>query len=301
MAIIELISNFYKKKLNFLSSMQFTKLRISGFKPVIFIGFIVFFSILFFSTLNFKNKINNTNKNNLTEITNSNEFSNLTNYFISKINSPYEEVSYIIKNNDTIEKILKNYNIIGADIKNISTKLKEKKLSNIYSGRKLSLIYKRLDNKSNTIVNLIYPINNTTSIEIRKIQDKYDYPKTVIVATGKNMPQRVIDVASIIKGWQLGASIQSTDDKVLKASNRQNITSSAYKKLIDFGNNSNATKTYTDLMVALPGDTKEKHFASLKWSIESNVRSIRMHQSIMLIGTDMASKLTRKKYDLKTF
>ena len=173
MAIIELISNFYKKKLNFLSSMQFTKLRISGFKPVIFIGFIVFFSILFFSTLNFKNKINNTNKNNLTEITNSNEFSNLTNYFISKINSPYEEVSYIIKNNDTIERILKKYNITGNDIKNISTKLKEKNLSNIYSGRKLSLIYKKLDNKSNTIVNLIYPINNTTSIEIRKNQDKF--------------------------------------------------------------------------------------------------------------------------------
>ena len=46
-------------------------------------------------------------------------------------------MNYIIKNNDTIEKILKNYNIKRYDIKNISTKLKEKKLSNIYSGRKL--------------------------------------------------------------------------------------------------------------------------------------------------------------------
>ena len=171
---------------------------------------------------------------------------------------------------------------------------------------KEELIYiaKRIKNMSelmNADLNFgMYKQDVVTANVIRKIQDKYDYPKTVIVATGKNMPQRVIDVASIIKGWQLGASIQSTDDKVLKASNRQNITSSAYKKLIDFGNNSNATKTYTDLMVALPGDTKEKHFASLKWSIESNVRSIRMHQSIMLIGTDMASKLTRKKYDLKT-
>ena len=70
-----------------------------------------------------------------------------------------------------------------------------------------------------------------TAKMIRDIQDKFNYPKTVIVATGKNMPQRIIDVASIIKGWQLGASIQSTDDDVLKASNRQNITSSAYKKV----------------------------------------------------------------------
>ena len=168
----------------------------------------------------------------------------------------------------------------------------------------LNYIAKRIKNMSelmNADLNFgMYKQDIVTARVIRDIQDKFNYPKTVIVATGKNMPQRIIDVASIIKGWQLGASIQSTDSSVLKASNRENITSSAYKKLIDFGNNSNATKTYTDLMVALPGDTKEKHYASLRWSIDNNVRSIRMHQSIMLVGTDMASKTTRKKYDLKT-
>ena len=38
-------------------------------------------------------------------------FSNLTNFLISKINSPYEEIKYIIKNNDTVEKILKKFKI----------------------------------------------------------------------------------------------------------------------------------------------------------------------------------------------
>tara|TARA_Y100000590_G_scaffold49633_1_gene52453 strand:+ start:11295 stop:13334 length:2040 start_codon:yes stop_codon:yes gene_type:complete len=168
----------------------------------------------------------------------------------------------------------------------------------------LNYIAKRIKNMSelmNADLNFgMYKQDVVTANIIRDIQEKYDYPQTVIVATGKNMPQRVIDVASIIKGWQLGASIQSTDESVLKASNRQNITSSAYKKLIDFGNKSNNTKTYTDLMVALPGDTKEKHFNSLRWSIDSNVRSIRMHQSIMLVGTDMASKNTRNNHGLKT-
>ena len=168
----------------------------------------------------------------------------------------------------------------------------------------LNYIAKRIKNMSelmNADLNFgMYKQDVVTAKVIRDIQEKYDYPRTVIVATGKNMPQRIIDVASIIKGWQLGASIQSTDPGVLSASNRQNITSSAYKKLIDFGNKKNSTKTYTDLMIALPGDTKEKHFESLRWAIDSNVRSIRMHQSIMLVGTDMASKETRKKYDLKT-
>ena len=168
----------------------------------------------------------------------------------------------------------------------------------------LNYIAKRIKNMSelmNADLNFgMYKQDVVTAKVIRDIQEKYDYPRTVIVATGKNMPQRIIEVASIIKGWQLGASIQSTDPGVLSASNRQNITSSAYKKLIDFGNKKNSTKTYTDLMIALPGDTKEKHFESLRWAIDSNVRSIRMHQSIMLVGTDMASKETRKKYDLKT-
>jgi murein DD-endopeptidase MepM/ murein hydrolase activator NlpD len=132
------------------------------------------------------------NKNNFTEVTKSNEFSNLTNYFISKINSPYEEVSYTIKNNDTIEKILKNYKIKSIDIKNISTKLKEKKLSNIYSGRKLSLIYKKLEDKSNTVINLIYPVSNTSSIEIRSTQDNFQVKENILQLYKKEVVARNI-------------------------------------------------------------------------------------------------------------
>ena len=46
-------------------------------------------------------------KKNLSEITKTSGFSNFSNFLISKINSPYKEINYVIKNNDTIEKILK--------------------------------------------------------------------------------------------------------------------------------------------------------------------------------------------------
>jgi murein DD-endopeptidase MepM/ murein hydrolase activator NlpD len=173
MAIIQFINGFYKKNLNFLTSIKNNKLRIFTFNPLVIISFIVFFLILFFITSNLINSKNKSNRNNFKQVTSSSEFSNLANYFISKINSPYEEVNYLIQNNDTIEKILKNFNIKDSDIKNISTKLKEKKLSNIYSGRKLSLIYKKLDDNLNTVVNLIYPVSNTSKIEIRKIQNNF--------------------------------------------------------------------------------------------------------------------------------
>jgi murein DD-endopeptidase MepM/ murein hydrolase activator NlpD len=180
MTAIQFISNLYKKKLNFITSINLRKLRVLNFHPINFLGFIIFISILFFIIINLINKKNEQNKKNLTEITETTEFSNLTNYFISRINSPYKEVSYTIKNNDSIEKILKNYNIQIEDIKKISTELKEKKLSNIYSGRKLSLIYKKQENNFNTVVNLIYPINNTSSVEIRKARENFVVKENIL-------------------------------------------------------------------------------------------------------------------------
>jgi murein DD-endopeptidase MepM/ murein hydrolase activator NlpD len=173
MAIIQFINKFYKKNINFLSIIKTDKLKVLNFNPVIILCLIVLFSIIFFITSNLISFKNKSNKDNLEQVTNSSEFSNLKNYFISKINSPYGKVNYLIKNNDSIEKILKKFNIKDNDIKKISTKLKEKKLSNIYSGRKLSLVYKKLNDNSNTVVNLIYPINNTSSIEIRSIENDY--------------------------------------------------------------------------------------------------------------------------------
>ena len=125
-------------------------------------------------------KKNERNINSFKEITKTNEFSNFSNFLISKINSPYQETSYIIKNNDTVEKILIKFKIRNEDIKDISIKLKQKKLFNIYSGRKLSLILKKLENGSNTLVNMVYPINNTTSVEIRKSQNVFFVKENIL-------------------------------------------------------------------------------------------------------------------------
>ena len=76
--------------------------------------------------------------NNLKEITKNREFSNLTNFLISKINSPYEEIGYVIKNNDTIEKILKKYKIRNEDIRDISVQLKKRSLLIFIQGENLS-------------------------------------------------------------------------------------------------------------------------------------------------------------------
>ena len=81
-----------------------------------------------------------------------------------KINSLFNDLKGEPYSINRIEKILKKLDINTNDIKIISNNLKQKKLTNIYAGRTLSLILKKLDDGSNTVVNLTYPINNTLNI-----------------------------------------------------------------------------------------------------------------------------------------
>ena len=203
MTLIQIINKFYKKKDLYLSTKLLVKMKSYNFNLTI-LSFIIFFSILFFIVTNLITHKNKVNGDNLKEVLKTNEFLNLANYFSSKINSPYEEIKYVIKNNDSIEKILKNYNIKNEDIKEISVKLKEKKLSNIYSGRKLSLIYKKLQNNTNTVVNLVYPINNTNSIEIRKSQNNFIIKENIL-----QLYKKEVVIKNIIKNNLYSSAINA--------------------------------------------------------------------------------------------
>ena len=204
MTIIQKIAVFSRKKLNFNSLINFKNLLTQKFNPSILISFFIVFSVLFFVTSILIQKNNNRDANRLREIAENKEFTNLTNFLFSRINSPYEEVLYVIKNNDTIEKILKKFKIKNDDIKEISVQLKNKKLANIYSGKKLNLIIKKLGDGSNTIVSLLYPINNTTSVEIRKSQNNFEVKENIL-----QLHKKEVVVKNIIKNNLYNSAIDS--------------------------------------------------------------------------------------------
>jgi len=204
MTIIQKLSYFIKKKINYLSLLDTKIFRIKRFNPFILLTFLFVFSLIFFITLNLINKKNKENKSNVKEIVKTKDFLNLNDFLISKINSPYKEINYVIKNNDTVEKILKQFKIRNEDIRNISLKLKEKKLSNIYSGRKLSLIFKKLEDGSNTIVNFVYPINKTISVEIRKYQNDFLIKENIL-----QLYRKEVVVKNIIKNNLYSSAVDS--------------------------------------------------------------------------------------------
>ena len=171
-----------------------------------FIYLSIFFllGLIFIIATNTINKINETQNQNFNTVLNSKELTNINNYFISKINSPYTEIKYVIQNNDNIDKILKKFQINSKDIKIISNKLKQKKLTNIYAGRELKLIFKKLEDNSNTVVNLLYPLNNTTSIEIRKNQNNYIIKENIL-----QLYKREVVIKNEIKNNLYSAAVEA--------------------------------------------------------------------------------------------
>ncbi len=173
MTIIQIISNLSKKKADFIGNSKFSFLKVINFNSILIFSLIFFISLSFFIGANYFEKKNQEYEANIKTISKSSGFSNLTNFFISKINSPYSEIRYLIKKNDSIEKILKKFGVENNDIKSISTNLKRKKLSNIYSGRELIIVLKKNDDDSNTVINLLFPISNTNSVEVRKTENEF--------------------------------------------------------------------------------------------------------------------------------
>ena len=174
--IFNQLSSVFKVKKGIGTAFDETKgKKFLFYSSLIILSFCIF--IFIFNLIDQKNKREIQNFNKIVE---SNEFSNIGNYLFSKINSPYKEVKYLIEANDSIEKILKKFKINTVDIKTISNNLKQKKLANIYSGKELSLVLKKIEDGSNTVISLVYPINNTLSIEIRKSQNKFIVKERVL-------------------------------------------------------------------------------------------------------------------------
>ena len=146
----------------------------------------------------------------------------------------------------------------------------------------------------------MYKEDLVTASYIAEIQKIFSYPKRISAASGKNVPKRITEVASMIKGWSPGGSIQSSDKDVLKAVKRANLSLDAYKQVIVYLNNLEEAKSETEIILALPNDTKAKHFDSIRFAIENQVKSLRIFQAIMLVGTEMASPDYRSKYGLQT-
>lgn len=170
----------------------------------------------------------------------------------------------------------------------------------------INYIRKRIKNIDEIIITDLnfgmYEEDVTTAQYIAENQNKYNWPVLVQGSAGKNNSERIMRVASILNGsWVIGSAIQSSDKEILKNIKRSNFALDAYQEFLKFYNKLfKDAITYTEVILALPGDTKRKHFESLRYGIDNGANTVRMYQAMLLTGTEMAAQETRAKYGLLT-
>tara|TARA_B100001057_G_scaffold408652_1_gene422997 strand:+ start:31 stop:1383 length:1353 start_codon:yes stop_codon:yes gene_type:complete len=174
---ITLLKNEKKKDFDL-----FHKFKIIAYPTILLVSFIIYITTY--------NSINNQkikNEKNLETFLSSKDFIDIKSFFFKSLKSPYVEFSYKIENNDSIGKILNKFRVSDNEVQKIIEGLKKKKLTNIYAGRDLNIVLKRLDNGSNSILRVLYPINNTLSVEIRKNKDLIEIRENILQLNKKEV------------------------------------------------------------------------------------------------------------------
>jgi radical SAM superfamily enzyme YgiQ (UPF0313 family) len=135
---------------------------------------------------------------------------------------------------------------------------------------------------------------------IAEVRDRYGWPRTVEVSTGKNRKERVLEAVARSKGaMRFGPALQSTSQQTLANIKRSNISESVLMEMASAA----ATleqRSYTELILGLPGDTVATHKASIRAAMDAGLQRIKMYPLILLPGTEIAERATRERFGMQT-
>lgn len=131
---------------------------------------------------------------------------------------------------------------------------------------------------------------------IRKLQDIYDWPRYLVLSTGKNHKDRMVAVSRILKwGLPFNMAAQSLTPKVLDTIGRKNISLDVMEDTLHAVNNTEAD-SYTELIVPLPEETRESFEDTLHRMMDLNLNWMSIITLRHLNGTWLTFKETIDKY-----
>jgi hypothetical protein len=146
----------------------------------------------------------------------------------------------------------------------------------------------------------LFPEDIETAKHFAALQQEKGWPVFIATATAKNQKDRIVEMSEILNGTiQIGASVQSTDTAVLTNIKRANIGFDAIVKMAK-GSARTDTSTFSEIILCLPGDTREKHFQSVYHMMDAGIQEMRTYQFIMLPGTEASDDHSREKFEYQT-
>ena len=143
----------------------------------------------------------------------------------------------------------------------------------------------------------MFPKDIETAKSIKECQEKYKgYPQTVLAATAKTGKERTVEIVKILgPTLPATAAVQSTDKNVLSEIRRKNVSQEV---LVNFSKSieKEGGQSEAEIILCLEGDTKEKHFKTVKDMLDADMKFIRLYQFMMLPGTQSTTSETRNKW-----
>ena len=180
-------------------------------------------------------------------------------------------------------------------------------------GAELVYCAERLKNKEgrSTLMHIadanfgMFPEDLLVAEQISAVRREYGWPRKIEVPTGKNKKEQVLKVINKINQGikpivRLTASVQSTNEQVLKYIKRSNIAISSLINNAKEKEKEGTTLAYGEVILALPGDSFGAHTKSIKDLIDEGVQKISHQYLTLLPGTEMASLENREMYGVRS-
>ena len=179
----DILNNYKSKVINFIKKL-YIKNDLS--RNYVLFGFLIIFIIS--ALFSYSSALKKKRLKAVDTFISSNETILLKNYLLNQIKSPYFEYDYIVKNNDTVESILKKFSIKKKEISFIVKEIKKRKLSNITPNQKVKFILRRSSDKTDMeVLKIEYPISKTTYVNIDKGSDGLEIKKNITQLFKKNI------------------------------------------------------------------------------------------------------------------
>ncbi len=146
----------------------------------------------------------------------------------------------------------------------------------------------------------MYPWDEELADRIAHLQDRYGWPQYLRTTTGKNRSDRIIRVMRKIRGaLPMTAAVQSLNPQVLANIERDNISLDAYAD-IQKEVQAQGMQAYGELILCLPGETKESFFKAVRDLLETGVSRVSAHQLMLLYGAPLANPEERERHGFGT-
>lgn len=134
---------------------------------------------------------------------------------------------------------------------------------------------------------------------IRQIRGKTGWPLKIATTTGKNRHERILrSIEAIGGGVTMSMSVQSMDTEVLKNIRRANIRLDTYIQIHE-DLKRHAQRSFAEVILCLPGETRASHLGGIKTLIDAEVKSIQTYTLMLLDGTELNTPAIREKYGLR--